>query len=150
MIHCACRQCGSLILVDPKDLGKAGRCPQCRAPVKYPPMGRPKVVEVELTGTEAANPGGKSRQKVIRQCKVGQEVLLIRQPGSRTDSSAVLVATRRPEPIGTLPTPVAAEMAEHLDNGGLVEVRVSEITGGGFLSSKPRAVKLRITKFEAS
>lgn len=150
MIHCACRQCGSLILVDPADLGKAGRCPKCRAPVRYPPMGRPKVIEVELAGAEQVNPDGKARQKVIRHCKTGQEVLLIRQPGSRTDSSAVLVATRRPEPIGTLPVSVASELAEHLDNGGLVEVRISEIAGGGFLSNKPRTVKLKITKFESA
>lgn len=100
----------------------------------------------KVAGVMYKNDDGTDRQKILKDCKAGEKLVLIHQP-IREDKNAVKVCRENGQQIGWLNSILAAEIAPRLDKGSKVDVEISEITGGGFLSSKPRGCNIRITKY---
>ncbi len=92
------------------------------------------------------NPDGTSRQQIIRRCRRGEALLLVREPDNLFDSNAVKVCRETGEQIGYLYREVAEEVAPLLDAGKRVEAVISSLTGGGWFSGKSPGVNLLITK----
>jgi len=92
-----------------------------------------------VRGVSHDNPDGSSRQRLIRKCRPGQELLLIRDPKNKFDSDAIMVCLkggllRSRKQLGFLSAELAAEMAPEMDAGNEFHATASEVTGGeGFL-----------------
>lgn len=99
----------------------------------------PQTFHSKVAGVSWSNPNGKSRQDVIRAyCRPGMPLVLRREPENPYDANAVGVWIRTRVflffetelQIGYLNRSVAREIAEHVDNGGPVTARITEVTGG--------------------
>lgn len=93
----------------------------------------------KVAGVSASNSNGRSRQNYIRAfCKPGMPLILKREPDNPYDKNAVAVWIKARAmlfftaevQIGYLSAHVAAEIADHLDNGGRARAMITEITGG--------------------
>jgi len=82
-----------------------------------------------IKGVNRRNPGlfGKHRQKLIRDCKSGEVLKLIREPSNPVDGNAIKVCNRKKQPLGYLSRHVASKVAPLLDSGKTVEVEVRKI-----------------------
>jgi hypothetical protein len=92
-----------------------------------------------VAGVSFRNADGSSRQGYIRDfCRPGMEIILRREPHNRYDSNAVAVWVKRSVliiftseiQIGYLNAQVAEEIAEYIDDGGMVVGQITEVTGG--------------------
>ncbi len=102
---------------------------------------RTKVVGVTYT-----NPDGESRQRIIKKCTVGEDILLERQPNNPHDENAIAVRRRNTgDQIGYLSREVAQTLVRQADAGKEFSAEVAEIIGGGgWLSDKNLGVILTI------
>ena len=79
--------------------------------------------------------GGVNPQRLLRKCKSGQQLTLIRDPQNRYDKNAIKVCLPTGEQLGWIGKDVAERLAEDIDKGDSVRAEISEVTGGTF--SKP-------------
>jgi len=105
---------------------------------------RPFITKV--VGVTHKNSDGTDRQKILKDCKAGEQLALIHEP-VKQDQNAVKVCRQNGEQIGWLNQILAAETAPRLDRGSRVDAEIVELTGGGFLSGKVRGCNIRITKY---
>jgi hypothetical protein len=93
----------------------------------------------KLAGVTAKNNDGKNRQNYIRTyCKPEMALILKREPDNPYDSNAVAVWINAKTffffssevQIGYLNSDIAGEIARHIDGGGIVKAKITEITGG--------------------
>jgi len=74
-------------------------------------------------------------QHLLRRCKAGQELELVRDPRNKYDKNAIKVCLSSGEQLGWINKELAKELSELIDNGTRVSAEISEVTGGAF--SKP-------------
>lgn len=97
---------------------------------------QPRPIYSKVRGVSHENPDGSRRQALIKRCRAGQELVLVREPDNEHDENAVMVCTkggflRRSRQLGYLSEDLAAQLADELDAGRRIVVTVQEVTGGG-------------------
>ena len=94
-----------------------------------------------VEGVTFVNQDGTRRQDIICNCKKGDELILLREPGNPSDTNMIKVCTRkkrgflsrllRRKPdllqLGYLPKYMASRIAPLMDDGVQVEVAVNDI-----------------------
>lgn len=83
----------------------------------------------DLAGEGQINPDGTKRQAILRYCRPGQAVTLLREPDNHYDRNAVRIATDAGT-IGYLARADAFAIAPELDNGRSYSACIHELTGG--------------------
>jgi hypothetical protein len=109
------------------------------AVVVRPPVGPERPAEPSKTGffTKVAgvsyeNRDGTSRQSIIKRCRPGEILHLVREPDNPHDANAVKVLRQNGEQLGYLPGHVVMTgLARELDRGSHFRVKVTAITGDG-------------------
>ena len=102
----------------------------------------------KIVGVTHRNPDGSDRQKIIGQCRVGEDLRLVREPKNRYDPNAVAVHRLNGQQLGYIGSDLAAEMADDAEEGVQFGARISDLTGGGLLSKRTRGVNLQIFAVE--
>lgn len=96
----------------------------------------------KIAGVTHRNKDRKSRQRLIAQCLVGEELVLEREPDNAVDPNAIKVLRVTGEQLGYIPAHVAASgLARDLDRGGRPKCRIVNLTGGDGLT---RGVNIEI------
>ena len=94
-----------------------------------------RSIRSKVAGVSHRNPDGSERQSIIaRYCRPGQRLLLIPEYDHPTHGDAVEVwvdTSRGRYQVGYLRAGLVDDVIDHLDAGGLVEVEVLDVTGGG-------------------
>jgi hypothetical protein len=103
-----------------------------------------KAFYATVTCVTQHNPDGTDRQKLIKDCRIGDRLRLVRDPDHPSDSNAVKVCLLSEEQIGCLRTEVTAEVGPTIDAGGKLEAEIIRLSSGGRLSKRPRGVKILI------
>jgi hypothetical protein len=85
--------------------------------------------ETRIVGVSCANDDGTDRQRIIRNCRAGEELTLMREPQNPVHINAVRVQRRNGEQLGYLDRFVADDTAPDLDQGAHVRCRIVAITG---------------------
>lgn len=96
------------------------------------------------------NPDGSDRQEIIRRCKVGERLNLVREPSNRHDRNAIALRRQNGEQLGYINSELAEELCEWLKQEKRVTATISDITGGGggwFTEAKAHGVNIRIQTF---
>ncbi len=102
----------------------------------------------KIRGVTHKNPDGTSRQQLLKRCKVGQPLKLVREHDNPFDENAVRVLTMKGKQLGYLGGEAAEEIAPRLDAGGRVDCEISDLTGGGWFRKKTRGCNIKITKYD--
>ena len=106
-----------------------------------------KHFHTKVRGVTYNNGFWTSRQSIIQNCRVGELLQLVRD---REDRDNLRVCRRRGEQIGWIEDSLAEDISEWLDDGFLVVVKISALTGGDYWGGKPtRGVNLLIEVFES-
>lgn len=89
-----------------------------------------KCFHTKVVGVTAKNDDGTSRQDILSDCSVGEELYLERDQYDEHDANAIEVLTTDYQTLGYLKRKVAADMAPLMDAGVEFTCRISELTGG--------------------
>jgi hypothetical protein len=84
-----------------------------------------RVFYMQVHGIKFENEDGTSRQKIIKDCHEGEELVLVPEPDNRFDSDAVKVCRENGEQLGYWPAD--HRMARDLANGWTYRVTIDEI-----------------------
>ena len=77
--------------------------------------------EVYVAGlNQPAKYANANRQKIIRRCRDGEPIYLVREPDNPYDPNAIILCRGDGTDIGYIPTQQAAEIAPRLDRGSPV------------------------------
>jgi hypothetical protein len=90
------------------------------------------AIKTWVTGPTKKNPDGINRQKIIRKCKSGEEVMLVREPDNPYDGDAIAVFRESGEQIGYISKKHNKGLAKHLDKGGPYYAFVDKIIKESF------------------
>jgi hypothetical protein len=88
---------------------------------------------------------GADPQRLLRHCRPGQKLMLVREPNNKWDKNAIAICLTTGERLGYISRDIAERLAEDLDRGVKMEAAISELTGGGFFSGKERACHIKIS-----
>lgn len=91
------------------------------------------------------------RQAMVRNLVEGETLELVREPKHPKDSNAVAVM-KGEDHLGYIGRETALDLAREMDDGGLFNVVVSSIVGGGYEPSGTRrsyGVNIRIKRLNA-
>jgi hypothetical protein len=127
-------------------------CPHCESSFKVvisDPEGAEGIVAAvgssfftKIAGVTHRNKDRKSRQRLIGQCRVGEELVLEREPDNPVDPDAIRVLRVTGEQLGYIPAHVAASgLGKDLDRGERPKCRIANLTGGAGLT---RGVNIEI------
>jgi hypothetical protein len=84
----------------------------------------------KIAGVTHRNKDRKSRQRLIARCRVGEELVLEREPDNPVDPNAIKVLRVTGEQLGYIPAQVAASgLAKELDRGERPRCRIVNLTG---------------------
>ena len=115
-------------------------------------MKKPKIFKTKVAGVTHKNSDGTERQKIIKKCKTGENLLLIREPNNPYDKSAISVHRESGEQIGYIASHVSKTeheaipgLADEIDKGRKITAKVFEIIGG-FEFDKSYGCLIEITK----
>lgn len=100
----------------------------------------------KVVGVTYQNDDGSDRQKLLKKCKVGEKLNLIREPVPE-DENGVKVCRLNGEQIGWLKRAVAREITSLLYAGGEAEVEITDLTGGD--AGQSLGCNIKITKYPA-
>jgi hypothetical protein len=96
----------------------------------------------KIAGVTYHNEDRTSRQRIITQCRIGEELVLQREPDNPVDPKAIKILRVTGEQLGYIPAHVAASgLAKDLDRGGRPRCRIVNLTGGNGLN---RGVNIEI------
>jgi hypothetical protein len=96
----------------------------------------------KIAGVTHRNKNRKYRQRLIAQCRLGEELVLEREPDNPVDPEAIRVLRVTGEQLGYIPTHVAASgLARDLDRGERPRCRIANLTRGDGLT---RGVNIEI------
>jgi hypothetical protein len=128
-------------------------CPHCESSYKVS-IEDPEALRAEgsaaagssfftkIAGVTHRNKDRRSRQRLIAQCHVGEELVLEREPDNPVDPNAIRVLRVTGEQLGYIPAHVAASgLARDLDRGERPKCRIVDLTGGDGLT---RGVNIEI------
>jgi len=99
-----------------------------------------KKFATKVRGVTHKNLDGTDRQKIIRKCKKGEKVVLIREPDNPYDVATIAVFRKSGEQIGNISKDVAfghpafPGITYDMDNGAQVSAKIIDILGGGSLN----------------
>jgi len=96
--------------------------------VPIPP--KAKIVRYSVSGEAQVNKDGSRRQRIIRECRVGDELLLVREPRNPYDENAVALFTLNRQQVGYIPMEVSSDVAAELDSGVRAPAFIAKILGG--------------------
>lgn len=82
---------------------------------------------LHVVGVSHRNPDHSSRQQILQDCTVGDELKLIRDPSNHFDSNAIMVCTRGEEQIGFVDREHAERLSQDLDRGIQMRAHVNSI-----------------------
>jgi hypothetical protein len=103
----------------------------------------------KVAGVTHANDDGSSRQVIIRECRAGESLDLVREPENRYDSGAIKVMRRNGQQLGYIPQHVSrggdSGLSRDMDRNGAYCCRISDITGGG---DQPHGVNIEVRNAE--
>lgn len=122
-----------------KGLWKIWSAP-ARTAQKDPPALREFLTEVH--GIFHQNDDGSSRQKIIRDCRPGEEMKLVLEPDNKFDSDAIKICRLNGQQIGYWSG--GDRMAGELRNGRECRVTIARIYEFEDRPGRPRGVELRI------
>ena len=94
-----------------------------------------RTFRTKVVGVTFQNPDGSNRQEIISKCKVGEDVLLIRDYENSYDRYAIAVLRKTGEQIGFIDKDVAFrhegmnDLAPHIDEGGEVGAKIVDLIG---------------------
>ena len=115
-------------LIDPP---KSNERPMSAAPLPRVPIPpNAKIVRYAVSGEAQVNRDGSRRQRIIRGCRVGDELLLVREPKNPYDENAVALFTLRRQQVGYIPMEVSQAVASSLDAGIRAPAFIAKILGG--------------------
>ncbi len=100
----------------------------------------PHEILSRIVGVTGTNPDGSRRQALIKKCKLGERLILEREPGNSSDPNAIRIHNLRGEQLGYVAARLATTLAPLIDQGDRVETEVFEFTGGGWFSRKAPGV----------
>lgn len=108
-----------------------------------------KIIETKVTGVKFENLDGTDRQKILKSCKVKEQLSLMQEPNIQFPD-AVKVCRKTGEQLGYLNDDNCHEIAPLLGAGHAVEAVITGLTGGGFFSGNERNREciIKITIFE--
>jgi len=84
----------------------------------------------KIVGVTKQNPDGTSRQELLKNCKAGVQLQIVREPENPVDEKAIAVKLSDGQQLGYLTSELADELAPKIDRGLTFEAMVAEITGG--------------------
>ena len=108
-----------------------------------------KAIYATVTCVTQRNPDGALRQKLIKECHVGDRLQLVRDPGHPIDPHAVRVCRTSGEQIGCLRKETTAEVGPRIDAGMRFETEIVRLSRSSRLPKRPRGVKVLIRWFPA-
>jgi hypothetical protein len=100
-----------------------------QAQVKHDDAG-PIVERYAVVGEAQRNRDGSDRQRIIRECKVGDQIRLVREANNPYDENAVALLTARGRQIGYLERETAEDVAALMDDGAHPTAVIAKILGG--------------------
>jgi hypothetical protein len=90
-----------------------------------------KSFRTKVVGVTKKNEDGSSRQKIIKQCRKGDSLFLVRDPANKFDSNAIEVRKKDATMVGYLSGELAEDIAPIMDGGKRLAATVLDVTGGG-------------------
>lgn len=108
-----------------------------------PPLQERRHFFTQLHGIFHKNPGGTSRQAIIRKCHVGEELRLVREPDNPRDRYAIKVCRINGDQLGYVSAEQAQRFCSDMDSGWTYQVSIDEIYS---IEDRPRSrgVRLRV------
>jgi hypothetical protein len=99
--------------------------------------------------TKVAGTTHEGRQHIIVNCRVGESLMLVREPNNPVDSGAIKVMRLNGEQLGYIPAHVSrggdrSGLAYKMDKGDQFQCRIKDITGG--YDGLYRGVNIEITE----
>jgi single-stranded-DNA-specific exonuclease len=85
--------------------------------------------------------GGIDPQALLKKCKGGQELRLIRDPQNKYDENAIKVCIASGEQIDWIAHDLAERLSEQLDRGENITATIANVSGGG---AKGRGCNIKI------
>lgn len=82
---------------------------------------------MNVAGVSSDNPDGSSRQIAISNCRVGDVLVLKRQPKNQRDSSAIAVLNSTGSQVGFIPRQEASVLSGWIDSGSIAVAVVRRI-----------------------
>ena len=90
-----------------------------------------RVIRSKVSGVSFKNRDGKSRQKIIKDvCRKGAKLYPVREEDNKYDENSIGLWIGGSQ-IGYVGSQLSAELADHMDGGGILKVKILQITGGG-------------------
>lgn len=87
-------------------------------------------VYTKVAGVTGKNDDGESRQDILADCEVGDELVLVRDECNEYDENAIEVLTMGFEQIGYIKRTLAAKLAPLMDDKQELYCEIENITGG--------------------
>jgi hypothetical protein len=109
-----------------------------------------KAIYATVSCVTRRNSDGTPRQKLIKECHVGEKLCLIRDPDHPTDPHAVRVCRLSGDQIGCLRKETASEVGPRMDAGKRFETEIIRLSRASMLPRRPRGVKVLIRWFPAA
>lgn len=88
------------------------------------------VINTKLVGVTKENDKGVSIQTILPTITEDSDLVLVREHGNEYDANAIKVVADH-QHIGYLKSSIAQQLAPLMDQGEIIDVELSEITGGG-------------------
>lgn len=106
----------------------------------------------KIVGVTKINPDGSSRQKLLKKCKAGERLVLVREHDNPYDQNAIQVRRLSGEMLGYIPKETAEIMIEESggDLGNKYLVEIKDLTGGGLIAKRNRGCNLIVYVAEGS
>lgn len=92
--------------------------------------GAARTFATKVVGVTRRNADGRSRQDVIRDCAIGDDLLLVPEPDNPADPHAIAVYRSNGHQIGYLDRRLAGEVSRLVPRGGGAKASIKDIVGG--------------------
>ena len=89
------------------------------------------AIDMDEFYTKIAGITFNGRQRFVPYLNVGDHLRVVREPNNEYDSNAIAIYDKHQNQLGYIGKNVAASLAPRMDEGEIVDVTVSNITGGG-------------------
>lgn len=101
-----------------------------RSEALRPSDGETRTFATKVVGVTRKNVDDRSRQDVIRDCVIGDDVLLVPEPDNPVDPDAIAVYRSNGHQIGYLDARLAGEVSRLIALGGGAGASIADIVGG--------------------
>ena len=92
---------------------------------------RIKTIRTKIVGVTFDNPDGRSRQRIIRRCKAGEDLYLDWELDNQFDKDATAVRRRKnDQQLGYLSRDLAPQIVSYQQRGFQFSVEIINLTGG--------------------